>query len=395
MGSRVSRGPVWLMVSIVAMVAAGCADGGPGAEEPIVRDSAGVRIVDHRGELPDTPRWAAPMTGAVELPGDFHRVAGGVVLEGAVVVADAGSREVRRFTPDGTPGRVVGGEGEGPGEFMGLSLLARWPGDSILAFDISLRRITLFDADLTFGRTFELEVTDAAPFGNLHGVMEDGTMVASGFSQLPSGGPQTGAQRYPSPLHLYGPGGEVRKVGFTELWTESYFDVMGSGAFSVMPVPMAASIRPAFGPCRVVLGETHTGQIRSFDSDGALRAIVRGTGPAIRLTSEARRTAIDRALEATAVGIEPEERRRQLEALEFPANEPVFSLLAIDREGLVWMAPHSGTDWTVFGEDGSFVARIELPDRIRPLEIGADYILAVVPDEFDVERVYRIPLEGR
>ena len=66
----------------------------------------------------------------------------------------------------------------------------------------------------------------------------------------------------------------------------------------------------------------------------------------------------------------------------------------MDREGRIWMAPFSGTRWTIFDEDGAFVARIELPERTRPLEIGANDILAVVPDDFDVERVYRIPLRG-
>ena len=395
MGSKIAKAFGRMAWMALPLGMAGCGADGHTAAEPVVQDSAGVRIVDHRGALPEAPLWTVEMEEALELPGDFHRVAGGTVLDdGSVVVADAGSREVRRFASDGRPERVVGGEGEGPGEFMGLSLLDRWPGDSILTFDINLRRITLFDADLSFGRTFELEVTDAAPFGNLHGVMEDGTMVASGFSQLPDGGPRTGAQRYPSPLHLYEPEGEVREVEFAEVWTESYFDVIGGGGFSVMPVPFPSAIRPAYGVRRAVLGETLSGEIRSYDSEGALRGIVRGTGPAIRLTPAARQDGIERALDGTAEGIDLEERRRRLEALDFPEHEPILSQVAVDREGRIWMAPFSGTRWTIFDEDGAFVARIELPERTRPLEIGADDILAVVPDDFDVERVYRIPLRG-
>ena len=391
---RVTLGRVALGSLALLMVACGGGDQSPSVA--VVSDSAGVRIVDHGGVLPDGPVWSIEMGQALELPGDFHRVGGGVVLDrGAVVVGDGASRELRSFTPGGDPGRVVGGEGEGPGEFMAVTLLDRWPGDSIAVFDVNLRRVSLFDGDLNFGRTFALEVSDEAPFGNIHGVLDDGTMVASGFSRLPDGGPQTGVRRYPSPLHVYDSGGGVRVVGFAELWTESYFDVMGGGAFSIGPVPFASAIRPAFGRDRIVLGESLTGELRIFDSDGALRGIVRGTGPMVRLDAEARRAGIDRALDGTASALDAGERRRQLEALELPEHQPILSRVGVDRDGFLWMAPYSGTRWTVFDGAGGFLAHIDLPEGIRPLEIGTDYLLAMIPDAFDVERIYRIPLERR
>ena len=55
--------------------------------------------------------------------------------DGRVVVADAGSSEVRIFQPTGAHQMTLGGRGEGPGEFPGLWSL--WVvGDTLLVEDV-------------------------------------------------------------------------------------------------------------------------------------------------------------------------------------------------------------------------------------------------------------------
>lgn len=64
--------------------------------------------------------------------------------DGTLLVADGGSREVRWFAADGTPLRVAGRRGEGPGEFRGPLSLLPWAGDTVAVLDHDQRRLTLF-----------------------------------------------------------------------------------------------------------------------------------------------------------------------------------------------------------------------------------------------------------
>ena len=64
-----------------------------------------------------------------------------VMADGSVLVADAGPRRILRFSPGGEAMAVLGGTGRGPGEFGWLQHVFAH-GDTIIAYDSSLRRVT-------------------------------------------------------------------------------------------------------------------------------------------------------------------------------------------------------------------------------------------------------------
>ena len=76
-----------------------------------------------------------------------------------------------------------------------------------------------------------------------------------------------------------------------------------------------------------------------------------------------------------------------------PTTRPHFSGLTIDRLGNVWVELDRGNkaalesvDNLVFDQAGALLGVVALPP-IRVLEIGADYVLGVFRDRFDVEYV--------
>ena len=72
----------------------------------------------------------------------FFRVRAATVLpDGTLAVADAGNHRVALFSPGGEALASLGGEGEGPGEFLLLSGLASI-GDTLIAYDGRQSRIT-------------------------------------------------------------------------------------------------------------------------------------------------------------------------------------------------------------------------------------------------------------
>jgi hypothetical protein len=69
----------------------------------------------------------------------------------------------------------------------------------------------------------------------------------------------------------------------------------------------------------------------------------------------------------------------------------------LDELGLIWVA-HYGMpweqfiDWDVLEPDGTHLASVRIPSRLRPTEIGRDYLLGVTTDALGVERVGRYHL---
>ncbi|MGI9628055.1 MAG: 6-bladed beta-propeller, partial [Longimicrobiales bacterium] len=126
----------------------------------VVADSAGIQIVV--SDLEAAPTWTLGkptfQLGTVSGgPAEFHRIRDlRRLASGDLLVANAGSEELRVFSADGAHLRTIGKRGAGPGEFNGLqsaTLLA----DSIVTYDNRNDRISVFTADGTYARSFRLE----------------------------------------------------------------------------------------------------------------------------------------------------------------------------------------------------------------------------------------------
>ena len=79
---------------------------------------------------------------------------------------------------------------------------------------------------------------------------------------------------------------------------------------------------------------------------------------------------------------------------EMPRHEtyPAYRSIRADREGRIWLEDSRGPGdetrwWTVFSPEGHALGRVRMPDGFTVFEIGSDYVLGLVRDELEVERV--------
>jgi hypothetical protein len=136
------------------LVPGGCAlDDRPPSVAVTARDSAGVTILEHAALDSTTAPWVLgnePLyrVGAAGSGRIFERIADAAILaDGRVVVADiGGTQELVVLGRDGSLEHVLGGRGEGPGEFTDLNHVAAGPGGRVLAQE-SWGAITVFEAD--------------------------------------------------------------------------------------------------------------------------------------------------------------------------------------------------------------------------------------------------------
>ena len=323
---------------------------------------------------------------------EFDRVRTPFVFpDGRLVVPLGGSRDIRVFAPDGGFVERLGGEGDGPGEFRYLS--AAWPrGDTIEAFDSSLRRITRFLPD---GTVEVVSITSASrpdvsfpggplgsgwALGGVSGAFDDGRDRIV-FHHFDRSGGDLGA--------LDSIGGMAR-----------HFAAGSSG-----PEPMSPRAVAATDGTRLYLGDTEVPSIRSVRGpevpDGEI-----AWEPAESVSAE---TALDEVIEeamsrtAADRGFFTPER---LAAAPVPDQLSVFWDFLLDPEGFLWIQPYeplahalalgarygggvgNGGLWWVYTEDGRQAGSIEVPEGLELTRITRTSVVGIRRDALGVESVH-------
>ena len=384
----------------------------PDEPDYVVRDSAGIRIVESRRPAPDSRLgWQVGTEPQVSVGvamgeadyqlyevGDATRLA-----DGRIVVANGGSNQLLVFDAAGQYLAAWAGQGDGPGEFRSLTTVRRWPGDSLIAADSEQGRASVFDLEGNHGRTITLKGSPGGFFKSissdptehrLMGVLPDGTILTRDV-----GGYMTeGLWRWDHTYGLTGADGSANKSLGDYPGPETYSEsvhVEEERMVYVMPLrhPFGKTTFTAVWDDLVAIGRNETYEIRTFTSDGSPSHIVRrdhapGTPTQEQLDAHFRERFANRP---------GEERTPRLEvAANVPMVEtfPAFSALRGDASGYLWVAefklPDEDRDftlWTVFDRKGRALGFVETPSGLTVYEIGEDYILGRRTGDMDVEFV--------
>ncbi len=399
--------PLWLCAAVIAVSA--CADGEREASlETFVQfDSAGVLMSLSPAEQAFAPiGWALDsvpdlVLGMEEHPsGPFMRVDGVRDLpEGEILVVDGGRREVLLYDALGREVARRGGMGRGPGEFGALRVVPSSNRDSIILYDISSARATVFSADLADMRIENLGADRhgrVVPVGVVggrwlrqHRTYDGGTLESAMYTPGPVEDART--------LFVTDPqSSEVREL-VTFSGIRSF--VKDDAPMNLVPHAPAPAWTPARGGLLVTDGVTF--EVRELDPDGGLARILRIPTPTDPVTSEM----IDgwaRRMQGTPPGSEVDPRYvRVYDGYPIPSHLPAFRSLRLDSEGWVWAEiygwdPHEPVRWALFDPEGRARGVVRTPAGFELHSIGADRLLGVWRTDFGVEFVhsYRLRRTG-
>ena len=399
------------LIPIVIVTALACQPGDtpPGDTGALVRDSAGIRIIENSPPPGDSRLpWrigAEPVVTIGRTEGDepylLYIVRDALRLaDGRIVVLNAGTQELRVFDGDGTHVATWGGRGDGPGEFRSLVAIEPWRGDSIAAWYGPRRGVTVLDADGNFGRNIVFERDENSPPGmpfNPKSMGRDGAILVSHEPHM-----------YETvEVQIRGPEGRIVASLGTHPGDERYIANEGTDRSMMYSTPFGAhAAQEAWGDLFVQASTGRYG-IRAYAGDGTLARIVR-LGVAPRVPTQAHiDTYIDRQLawippEIPATEVEQYLTRQRRAWEEVPVAEflPAFNSLIADRLDHLWVEEFEppgeerpGSLWTVLDPEGWVLGVIETPDGLEIYEIGADYILGHTRDELGVEYVQVWSLE--
>ena len=356
-----------------------------------VTDSAGVTITINRDDsVPFARVSTEPILslGGPEAAGPtlFSRIQDiHVDTRGRLWVADGGSGELRIFLPDGSPWKVRGGRGEGPGEFVYIRLLGARSGDSVFMADTD-GRIAVYDPEGELARTGRVP-SDESPAPRPFSVFADGSVLGQ-VPRIVMVGDVAPGQVLPDSVDLVRvdldararrPYGGAR--GALWIWTGR----------NQVPVPFTTNAGFDVG----VGEEVHLVSGPSFRihvfSEGRLEEIY-GVDRPPRPVSDEDVAAYRRMAEEWVPEAQRADYLAALESEARPADLPAYARLLVSTQGEVWAQryeadPAAAPVWDVFDSERRLVGQVTTPASFVVMCITPDAVVGVWRDDVGVEYV--------
>jgi len=383
-----------------AMAVAGCA--GPGrAPTSMTRDSAGVSIVESSAPADGTrPRYAVDSAPAVEIrsAGDLDRELGAEAIptelsDGRIVIADPSVSEIHLFSPRGQELKSFGRKGQGPGEFESIASIARFAGDSLVLYDVLLRRYSVFDDTGGFVRSSSLAAGGGMPIPV--GAFRDGALlIRDGFPLRPSGiagpalfsGGQTGEQQASTPL-FRAPlnGSPVDSIGAVS-GSEVLVQARGQ-AMSIMPIHFGRMAVVSARDSVIVSGDGAGFDFAIRHQTGQVVGRFRRPATAPAVTSAELDALIATQLANLPLGSRGDVERRLRETPHRP-TKPLYDRVVLGDAGEIWIrhfvtstAGERLSTWSVFSARGEWLCDVSMPAAFLPYTITREHLLGTWTDE--------------
>lgn len=408
LGSLKSYAAVSLYLLASSLTFTSCSHESPRSSDT-VRDSAGVEIVQNETLPVALPTYRLGellvSIGEAEGPDEvvLSRVGGAADLGGGrIAVADNGSRSLRIYSTSGELLRSFGSPGEGPRD-LGF-LLGPWrlanDSASLAIFDPRLQRTTLLTDQADFVGVETLN--PPAPNPGIAGILRDGTTVLFETEFTPELG---SFDRQMAHIVVFRPPDRMRDTIYSVASHRLGFVLTPRGRLPAGPAFEAHALAIARGN-QIIVSDCRSPEFREVDASGSVHRIVRWATGAREITDEDHAQLRNERLER----LTGEQRKAAENALDaapandvFPACDGAQALrgfaMQIGVDGRVWirrfLRPEDDSQrWLVF-ENGRLMATAEFPESVSVQELGADYVILVERDEFDVERVRKYRLESQ
>lgn len=318
--------------------------------------------------------------------------------DGRLVVADASTRRLALYDAGGRVIDVWGRTGAGPGERRALTWAMPWRGDSVVVYDRSLRRLTLYHE----GELENLWTLDAfGPFEtpiDAVGLLADGSLLLRRSLELPT---DAGSTRSRDALLAVDLGTrrvrEVARFNGDELFTRR--SSSGGRILGTPPIRRAAVI--AVGKSAVAIGDSDSGLVRVVRvSDGRQVEILVRDGDRT-LTEAGIKARLDEILRERPTAVSPQWERLQREMIA-AERFPAFGELRLDDSDRLWVqrwdrTRRGGQSWFVIDLARNERQRFELPRYCRPTQIAESHLTCVNydPDDLQSATTYRLDRTSR
>ena len=372
-------------------------------------DSAGIRITTINTPPSALDEWTLAPTSDLTLTGAetgdsaaFAHI-GSVrwLNDGRIVVVDAAANRLLLFDASGKLVRTLGRRGEGPGEFRNVGSLTVMSGDTLLTFDGSLRRLTVWHPDVGYVRSVRVGGTSLESWPVDAWLWQGSKIVVLQLSvtardSIPPG---AGVRRWPMRARL-----TLQDTSGNALASSPQFDGMYTGIYEGGDTRLPFSNQPfaAVARDRAYFGSGASFALSYLNGDFVRAGEIRWPAQHEDLTQ----TEVDgvkaEAMALAAGRLPPDELAKRF-AMNFdsqilPKERPPIGRVFVDDEDQPWVErfeatrlgsrlQRAGDRWTVLSPDGDPVARLKIPGGTRLEDVRGTRALLVVRDSLDVQTI--------
>ena len=389
------------LMTAAAFFLSACGSDAPSGPTFTVRDSAGIAIVENRGELAaDGGGWTISPEPTLEIgamEGDeaylLFRVWGATRLsDGRIAVANNRAPDVRIFDAEGRHQHTFGRRGEGPEDFNSPVLMGRLPGDTLVVVDRLLRRINLYHPDEGFIRG-ATAVPEIQGYLLTEGMFSSGSVLIQRSvwtEEMPNG-----LFRFPTQYRSVALDGSLEHDFGEFPGDETIYsarEVEGGAMTMSSGRPFGKSPQAAVGGDRFFFGSQDAYEIQIWSQGGTLTHLIRRDKPPPPVTDAHVAAVMEEMIDEADDTDQTRQFRRMFREAPIPDLHPAYGYLYADALGYLWVEEYRlpGDETrvtTIFDPEGRMVGSVILPKRFQIYEIGADYLLGRWVDELGVERV--------
>ncbi len=306
-------------------------------------------------------------------------VGASVLADGRVMVADAGASAVHLYSAKGTLLQSFGRNGSGPGEFRRIAWLGQCASDSIMVWDMSLRRLSVIDHGSGTVQSRPFPQTAVPPPTTTFTCGRDGRIAYHSLPQrFGAAGSETPALRGTAPVILFNPSdGSLAQIANVPTGEMAELGRSGGGR-GAGPSPLGKVTTLAIVRDRLFVATADSASISVYLLNGSPAGVLKV--PAVQ------RVATDRAFNASVDAIAPTlpaSRRAalidELRAVSRPRHLPPYATIHGDDAGVLWvdltMPGDSDTRLLAFAAGDSTPTEVRVPRRLKVFEVGLNHIV--------------------
>lgn len=389
---KLTQAGLVLLVSLLSACAA--ADSGGGF---VTADSAGTTIVTVPVQMlsraPVQELGAPRFTIGGGAESDIAWVGSAIPLaDGRVAFINGVGSEIRVHRVGGDLETRFGRSGDGPGEFRAPWRLFAWPGDSLLVWDVALRRVSIFALSGELGRTFQVpSVEGVAP--EVHGVLPNGQLLTSAEDRYKHRS-QNQVRRDTLVLYRLSTS-DLSAVAAGRFAGQEQYEMEVAPVVLLEEAPFGARSYIASQGDNTVVADGRASQISVLDSTGVTERIVRLSLSGQPVTPEARRAFEESNVDETWRPTYLAAKRQFIAEAPIPSEMPAMGEVIVAADGSYWVAEYvpahdresASRTWWEITTEGQVRRRILTPERFNLMSVGHGYLIGTQRDELDVESV--------
>lgn len=285
-----------------------------------------------------------------------------------------------------------------------LDRLFRRSGDTLIAFDLGLHRLSVFNARGALMRFHNLASAGSPFLAYPIGMFADGTVLMDTFMPGRASGPARvvrdsqvvfRSSRDGETLLRFGPFPGIEQV----IAETGAIRPNGQPVVGRMPRPFGRFTAFLAAGRSLIVGDNAGYELRRYSLNGTLLAIVRRPYVPVEVTDEDLADYFAARLRRIDDAELRERRRRAYRRLPDPPRTfPAFGgetpdrTLRVDDCGNTWVREYGppgdeSVAWTVFDPRGTWLGSVPFPGDVLPLHIGDDFLLGLTKGRFDVRYV--------